>query len=249
MLKCPAIEALAAGKMDVELATALEFADCSLSIDHDGIRIGSSVVCDIQLAEGPALNSIVRAEEGVIWIEADIDCNQLVVNGRSCRRMALRDGDVISVPGVEITVRQRPASSIEDDAADLVGEISRLTAEELCDRILSEQSSVDEFELGRLAGWHKLMSAIKATHYQLATQAAESTSLESTQDYERLLEQIHDMSEMMNGRTEELDNCESELVAATSLLQETQDRVSRQIEELLDQIGDTTQPGELRVSA
>ena len=42
---------------------------------------------------------------------------------------------------------------------------------------------------------------------------------------------------------------ENDLLAATSLLQETQDRVSRQIEELLDQIGDVSQPNELRASA
>ena len=140
----------------------------------------------------------------------------------------------------------------EDDAARRTEDITQLTAEDLCDRILSEQSVVDEFESSRLNGWQKLMAAIRTTAVAIQFPPAEldnSPAVEFSDDCERLLDQIREMSEMMSGRTRELDACESDLLAATSLLQETQDRVSRQIEELLDQIGDVSQPNELRASA
>ncbi len=236
---------------DVDYNVTLEFEDCAVVVDQAAVRIGSSVVCDIQLPDGPALNSVVRFEAGVIWIEADEDC-ELAVNGRACRRMALREGDTISVPGLRIKVCQRSKSSIEADAASLMSDISQLTADELCDRILTEQAAVDEFESNRLAGWHKLMVALKdlsVTEQPLATGSNSKSAISISDDCERLLEQIREMSDIVNNRTLALNECETELVTATTLLQETQDRVSRQIDELLDQIGDVPVANELRASA
>lgn len=237
---------------EIELEMVLEFDDRLLVVDHDRIRIGSGPMCEIRLPLGPVLHSVIRTEAGVVWIEADDDSADLTVNWRTCRRMALRDGDVISVDGCDITVLSRPATTVEDDAARRTEDTTQLTAEELCDRILSDQSVVDEFESSRLNGWQKLMAAIKTTAAASQFPAAEldnSPAVEFSGDCERLLDQIREMSEMMSGRTRELDTCENDLLAATSLLQETQDRVSRQIEELLDQIGDVSQPNELRASA
>ena len=236
---------------EIELEMVLEFDDRLLVVDHDRIRIGSGPMCEIRLPRGPLLHSVIRTEAGVVWIEADDDSADLTVNWRTCRRMALRDGDVISVDGCDITVLSRPASSVEDDAARRTEDATQLTAEELCDRILSEQSVVDEFDSSRLNGWQKLMAAIKAAAGRFpAAEMDNSPAVEFSGDCERLLDQIREMSEMMSGRTLELDACENDLLAATSLLQETQDRVSRQIEELLDQIGDVSQPNELlRASA
>lgn len=227
----------------------LELDDHSLVIDQDRIRIGSSPVCEILIPDAPLLHSVVHSEDGVLWIELDDPSAELLVNWRLCRRMALRDGDVISIAGVDITVRHQ-SRTMEEEAARLVGDLTRLTADELCDRIMSEQVAVEEFETGRLRGWQKLMAAIKEVTESdtLPAEPVEVTT-ETSDDCERLLDQIREMSEMMNGRTQELDLCESELVAATSLLQETQDRVSRQIEELLGQIGDASSESELRVSA
>jgi hypothetical protein len=159
--------------------------------------------------------------------------------------MALRDGDVISVSGIDITVRHQ-ARTMQEEAVRMVGDISQLSAEELCDRILSEQVAVEDFDSGRLRGWQQLMSAIREVADRPATEVAE---VETSEECDRLLDQIREMSEMMNGRTQELDQCESELLAATSLLQETQDRVSQQIEELLGQLVDPSPTNELRVSA
>lgn len=229
----------------------LESDDRTLVIDRDRIRIGSSPLCEIQLTEGPALHSIIRVEAGVAWIEADDTVTDLMVNWKNCRRMALRNDDVILVPGQEFTVREQSTIAMEGDVA-LAEQITDLSAEELCDRILSEQSAVDEFESSRFDGVKKLMAAIKqvAEADHSATHILDTApAVEFSDDCERLLEQIREMSEMMTGRTQELDQCEGELIAATSLLQETQERVSRQIEELLDQIADVSPATELRASA
>ena len=97
------------------------------------------------------------------------------------------------------------------------------------------------------------MSAIKdvatADQSPLCETLNNSPAVDFSDDCERLLVQIREMSDMMNGRTQQLDDCEDELLAATALLQETQDRVSAQIEELLDQIGESSIPNELRASA
>lgn len=234
-----------------ESTLVLEADDRTLVIDRDRIRIGSSPLCEIQLTEGPALHSVIRVEAGVTWIEADDTVTDLMVNWKNCRRMALRNDDVILVPGQEFTVREQSTIAMEGDVP-LAEQITDLSAEELCDRILSEQSAVDEFESSRFDGVKKLMAAIKqvAGADHSATHILDTApAVEFSDDCERLLEQIREMSEMMTGRTQELDQCEGELIAATSLLQETQERVSRQIEELLDQIADVSPANELRASA
>ncbi len=239
-------------KAENKVELVLELEDRSLVVDRDQIRIGSSPLCEVRLSKGPLLHSVIRAEAGVVWIEADDETVDLTVNWRTCRRMALRDGDVISVAGHDITVHNRSTHSFADDAARLAEDIAQLTAEELCDRVLSEQSAVDEFESSRLRGWQKLMSAIRdvaATDQALADPLDNSPAVEFSDDCDRLLDQIREMSEMMNGRTLQLDDCETELLAATALLQETQDQVSAQIEDLLDQIGESSIPHELRASA
>ena len=100
------------------------------------------------------------------------------------------------------------------------------------------------------------MAAITAAHG--ADQSPVALPLEIEQsiepvttpdDCERLLVQIRELSEMVNGRSQELDDCESELVAATAILEEAQERVSQQIEELLEQLQTPAVEMELRASA
>ena len=253
VLSCSTTDGQINNNAEKNVELVLEFEDHSLVVDQDRIRIGSSPLCEIRFSQGPLLHSVIRAEEGVAWIEADDATLDLTVNWRNCRRMALREGDVISVLGHDITVHYRLAHSFMDDAARLANDIVQLTAEELCDQILSEQTAVDEFESSRLNGWQKLMSAIKdvatADQSPLCETLNNSPAVDFSDDCERLLVQIREMSDMMNGRTQQLDDCEDELLAATALLQETQDRVSAQIEELLDQIGESSIPNELRASA
>lgn len=223
----------------------LELDDYSVSIDRDRILIGSSPRCDIQLSEGPSLQCIIRNEEGVVWVEADDEFAELNVNWIACRRMSLRDGDVISVSGIDITIRQK-----QDDlnAASPIEQISSLSANELCDRIVSEQAAVNEFESGRQNGWRNLMAAVRQVALE-DNAGADSSVTEVSEAGQRLLDQIRELTEMVQLRSQELDVCEGELVAASALLQQTQDHVSEQIEDLLNQIDRVVESADLRASA
>ena len=227
----------------------------SFVVDRDGLRIGTSPVCDLLLPDGPALHSVVHQQAGVTWIET-LDDASLIVNGRARRRMALRDGDALELNGYELTVRFRTAAETEEMPVGLGEDLSLLSAEELCDRIASEQTMIDEFDENQHSGWNGLMAAIEAAHEAdqptVALPLEVERAVETTaapDDCERLLVQIRELSEMVNGRTQELDDCESELVAATALLEEAQERVSQQIEGLLEQLQTPSGEIELRASA
>ncbi|HEY4259924.1 MAG TPA: FHA domain-containing protein [Schlesneria sp.] len=253
MLSTPLLDDISIEQTSTPAAQfTLELDEGSMVVDRDQIRIGSSPVCEIHLLDGPLLHSVIRTDAGAVWIEVADEAAELNVNWRACRRMALRDGDVISVCGMDMTVRDVASYSAHTGAIELVENITQLTADEICDRILSEQASVDQFEAGRLQGMQKLMEAMKAVITAEPSTAAVLTNtpvVEFSDECQRLLDQIHEMSEMMNGRTRELDLCETELVAATELLEETQERVSRQIETLLDQIDEASVQSGLRASA
>ena len=231
----------------------LAFSDMTYSlVDGDMVRIGASEICEIQLADGPPLHSVIHCEDGVVWIEADADADDLLINGRSCRRMALREQDVINACGLEMTLQVPDSETSEKGVSSDVGDVTQMSAEQLCDRIMEERAEVAKLESTRLEGWHNLMTAIKSVHESDEAQVnlpAPAEPEESSEACERLLDQIREMSEMVNGRSLELDDCESELLAATALLHETQDRITRQIEELLDQISDCPFTNTLRASA
>lgn len=222
----------------------------SIIVDRDTLRIGVSEICEIPIAQGPLLHSVIHSESGIIWIEADGETAELFVNGRRCRRMALREGDLINAAGLEMTLRFRNSLTADEQTSE-IKDLTQMSAEELCDRIVEEQAEVDAFESARQQGWQNLMSAIKAL--QVSDPPASDLPApefdEPTEACERLMDQIREMSEMMNGRSLELDESEAELVAATALLHETQDRISVQIEELFEQFSDLPHPVELRASA
>ncbi len=237
------------------IALVLEGPAESFVIDRDGLRIGSSPVCELPLPGGPPLHSVIHRQSGVTWIESQEDAN-LIVNGCTRRRMALRDGDVLELNGLELIVRFRSVESVDEMPRGLEDDLSLLSAEELCDRILAEQDMVDEFSEGQREGWNGLLAAIEAvreTEQPVATLPLEVERavepVAAPDNCERLLEQIRELSEMVNGRSQELDDCESELVAATALLEEAQERVSHQIEGLLEQLQTPTAELELRASA
>lgn len=239
----------------LNMMPVLEGSESSLVIDGDRLRIGTSPVCNLLLPDGPALHSVVHQQAGVTWIESH-DNASLVVNGRPRRRVALREGDVLELNGHEFIVRFHAAMEAAEMSAGLGEDLSLLSAEELCDRILSEQAMVEEFEESQRIGWNGLMTAIEAAHeveQPAATLPLEAEHMvESTvpQDgCERLLVQIRELSEMVNGRSRELDDCENELIAAAALLEETQERVSQQLEGLIDQLPLSVAETELRASA
>lgn len=231
--------------LSAESTILIQHEEQTLLMTRDLVRIGSSPLCDLQLDSGPPLHSLIRREGSVVWIEADADTASLQVNERSCRRLALRDGDVIAANGHQFTFRMQ-AALVEPEVDELVDSLGQLTAEELCDRILVEESAVSEFEAGRKRGWLNLIRAVEDVADQEVSPVADQELPED--DCELLLNQIRELTELMDVRTRELDQCEAELSAASAILQETQDRVSGQIETLLNQIA-AEAPGELRASA
>lgn len=232
----------------------LEGCSESFVVEDNEVRIGASCKCELRLPDGPALHSIIRRQADVTWIEA-VDEATLIVNGRPRRRIALREGDVLELSGFTFTVRF--GWPVEDaETTSLIEDLTMMTAEELCDRIATEQAMVDEFTAEQHAGLKNLVAAISATHELerpsdvLPMEAVPShRAVASADDCERLLSQIRELSELVNGRTEELDDCESELVAAAALLEEAQERVTHQIEGLLDQLQVPIIEAELRASA
>ncbi len=239
---------------DSNIALVLESPDESFVIDRDGLRIGSSPVCELPLPGGPPFHSVIHRQSGVTWIESQDDAS-LIVNGQPRCRMALRDGDVLELNGLELIVRFRSIDAA-DEPHGLEEDLSLWSAEELCDRILAEQAMIDEFSEGRRAGWSGLLAAIEAECE--TEQSAVTLPIDTEQAVEpvvapdncgRLLEQIRELSEMVNGRSQELDDCESELVAAAALLEEAQGRVSHQIEGLHEQLQTPAAEMELRASA
>lgn len=238
-----------------ELRVIFEGPATSLVIDRDGYRIGASAVCEMTLPGGPALHSIVHRQEGVTWIEA-VDDARLIVNGRPRRRMALRDGDILELQGYEFFVRFRTSATMVDDTPHLEEDISLLSAEELCNRILDEHSMVEEFESKQKAGWANLMKAVADVREDEGRESISilqaddlPTPVGTTDDCERLLVQIRELSEIMNGKSQELVDCENELIAATSLLEEAQTRVTQQIEGLLEKLEAPAEDQTLRASA
>jgi len=144
----------------------LLFSGHSVTVTHDGFTIGSSRRCDLNLNDPslPGLHSVIHMQSGAIWIEVAADNLTLTVNDRPYRRMALRHEDRLKIGSTEFEfqLKSEPVSNVSGSALD--EDLSLLTAEELCDRILSEQSMVDEFIEGQRSGWEALLRAIKSAH-------------------------------------------------------------------------------------
>ncbi len=234
----------------------------AVHVTHDGFSIGSSRQCDLSLAETsiPALHSVIHMQSGAIWIEAADDDSAILVNDRPYRRMALRHDDRLRIGTSEFTIhlQTESASMIEQAQAIVDEDLSLLTAEELCDRILSEQSMVAEFADGRRSGWEALMRAIESAHEEpvidepitnesldesLKTQADEQIVLDE------LLEQIQQLNRAIADRSVELSDHEKHVLESTTAMEEAQNQVTHRINEILEQLNQNDPPNELRASA
>lgn len=137
-----------------------------VSMPGEVLTIGRADFCELQLdvAEVPLVHSEVICDGGVLRIEAAGPETLLEINGRRVSRLALRDGDRITVGGftLSIEIGQRQPLEVEDRHA-LKDDYSHLSASELCDLILSEQSEIEEFETRREGGLRRLVSAIESS--------------------------------------------------------------------------------------
>lgn len=223
----------------------------TVTVTHDGFSIGASPQCDLVVADHgvPLLHSVIHMQSGAIWVQNADDETMLLVNDQSCRRMSLRHQDRLRIGKTEFTILLTPdiAMAVEENA--MTEDLALLTAEELCDRILSEQTMVAEFEEGQRSGWDALLRAIDASHEQAVSQQQPEVPDEQQAAFDALLGQIHELNETISDRTRELTSHEAEVLSSTSMLEETQQRVSQRLGEILDQLNKTDPPNELRASA
>jgi predicted component of type VI protein secretion system len=201
--------------------------------------IGRGEFCDLQLADvdAPIVHSEIHIERGILWIEA-ADAHEIEINGHSCRRLALREGDQLRVGKTAIQVRINPPEGL---LANGLGEdLSQLTALELCERIEAEQAEVSEFERRRLLGWDALITQLEDI---IAQEPAASVAQEAR--IEKVLAQLHEVSSLLADRTRELAAQESQFLESAGELQQTQDQMTRRLELVLQRF----QESELRASA
>lgn len=232
----------------------LEFQGKTMTVHRDGFTIGSSGQCDLILADPsiPRFHSLIHLQGGAVWIEAANDDSQIVVNGRNYRRLALRHDDRLSIGSTDFTVRMtNDMPSVLARAAQME-DLSLLTAEELCDRIIAEQSMIDEFIGGRRSGWDSLLRAIQSANEesQMGEPVLSHSAGEIPKDnLDLLLEQIQEISESLEERTRELSEHEKEVLQSTSIAEESQMRAVQKLDQIIDKLNEPDISGELRASA
>lgn len=237
-----------------------------LFVEHDDFTIGCGSNCDLSLAglHLHRLHSILHVQGHAIWIEAVHPDAMVVVNDEVFRWRALRDGDRLMFDDVQAVVHIGEASidaAQEQMSADLrkraeIEDPTLLSAEELCDRIEAEEARVAEFDRGRRIGWEALMAAVSEVIQRggvrlhgdaLAAPLAAGALDPQLHD---LAAQVRQLSETLDERNRTLSAQEALLVESSLQLCETQRRVSRQLDELLERLSPhDDHPGELRVSA
>ena len=231
----------------------------SVTIAHDGFSIGSHRRCDLHIVDSlvPPWHSVIHLQAGVIWIEAADEETVLIVNHRPCRRRALRHGDQLMIGDVVYTIEIVSKPLEFRDSFQANGEVhedlSTLSAEELCDRIETEQSMVKEMSQDEKSGWAALLHAIEAVHREpaLGEPLTDSTIklAEDRVSYDAMLSHIEELHETISDQTQELSQQEADVMASSSSLEESQKRVAQRLDEIIEQFTRSDAPGEFRASA
>lgn len=211
----------------------LEFTDGAfqglmLPVEGDEFQIGRASTSDLELMEdeAPVLHSVVRRQGAAVWIESLDPSAKLMVNGQNVRRMALRDGD--EVRGSEFAFRVRGLKATADKAVHET-EISRLSAEELCDLIAAEEQEIAAYENGRLSGMRALIEAA------LGEQSVAAEARGDAPRLERILMQVQELTEAFETRADSMARREQELLEAALQMQSLQQRMNEQLSALLHQ--------------
>lgn len=132
----------------------------------DRFTIGAGDACDLRLggAYMPVLHSIVTVHGAEITVESLTELPELVVNGVASRSATLRDGDILSLGGVELRANIVPVGESRVAVAHEIEEAQRLPEEmsalELIDEIEREQTLIDEFEGQQKLGEDAFLEAI-----------------------------------------------------------------------------------------
>ena len=250
------------GNQNWETNLRLQSDERCVTITHDGFTIGSNKHCDLSLDDDsvPTLLSIIHVQNGAVWIEAADESTRITINGRPYRRMALRHDDRLKLGNEEFRILMNAEPIAQTGSVTLKEDLSLLTAEELCDRILAEQTMVSDFVSGQRSGWDALLRAIEeanaddiitdeATEFPQAEIESEVAPEAEQIALSNLLEQIQELNEAITDKTKELSDREKEVLETTSILEESQQQVTQRIDELLQQLNRNEPPSDLRASA
>jgi hypothetical protein len=208
-----------------------------LTVEGGSCLIGRADFCDVQVA-GPLVYGEIHVDGASAWIESTDD-HDIVINDRPCRRLSLRDGDVLRVGETTITVRVNPLFD-DEQATSSADDLSQLSASELCDRIESEHADLAEFERRRLLGWEALLRQVEEV-----IQLEPAMSLEHNARLEAALSQLHLLADQLGERTRELAAQETAFLESAGEMKRAQDLIAARFERVLQQFQD----GELRASA
>jgi len=67
--------------------------------------------------------------------------------------------------------------------------------------------------------------------------------------FEKLLEQIQELNDSVQEQSRELSDHEKEVLEATSMMEESQNRAVQQLDEIIERLKNTDPPAGLRASA
>lgn len=264
------------GEQSLRSELRLQSIERIVSINRDAFTIGSSKQCDLSIEDGslPTLHSVIHVQNGAIWIEAADDTTKVTVNDRSYRRMALRHDDRLKLGTEEFRILMNAEPIANTGSATLQEDLSLLSAEELCDRIIAEQSMVADFVSGQSSGWDALLRAIEEADTEALPEAArveiaEAETVAPEQEdviaepasiisdaaiaeeaaLGSLLVEIQTLNESITEKTIELSEREKQVLETNSLLEESQKQVTERIDELLEQLNQAEPSTDLRASA
>lgn len=207
-------------------------------VDGDEFLIGRGDFCDLILEDSavPLVQSVIRVQQGAVWIEAEAEHRLLYVNGRQVPRLALRSGDMIKIGSATI----RFFYGVDAHAAmETLAEIRRLTPVELCERIEAEETQIAAHERRRLTGMESLLAALENVLVDESGVQTDAARLEV------VLRELHDLSDVLAARSQTLAACEQEFRAQTDDLHESHEQMTRRLDNLLHRLDE----GELRASA
>ncbi|MFO1022668.1 MAG: FHA domain-containing protein [Planctomycetales bacterium] len=175
-------EALKAPHFQVRSQLTLEILSgetesASRTVGEELFFIGSDEDCDLPLMDEsiPKVLAVIRSLPQGIWIEAVARAPQLKLNNEVIRQGWVKDQDLLEMGpfqmratlGLKPKTRKSTAPVAESHikiwspAAKFAHEVQELSAEQLLDRIVDEQTLVTGYEEGRRRGADSLLRAIQ----------------------------------------------------------------------------------------
>ncbi len=242
--------------------------------------IGSGAGCDLRLggSDFPAIHSLIQTRENGVWFETLAAAPAARINGELTNGEWLRDGDRIEIGAFQFlahVVPLLPPSAIVDaDTGALPDQmevqVSELSATELADRLDVEMHQVERFQIGRRAGAHALLQALRrrslvpdqpaaraipampSLPWPTASAAAQH---EFQADLDRLCKDLEELTSTLERRSETISQREFQFAQAAEALLETQRQLVTQLESALEHAAQLSESREvpmkpaIRVSA